>query len=397
MRRDAKAHRQGPTIALSVPEINGKEWEYVKECLDTGWVSSAGDFVDRFENAVATFVGAKHAIAVTNGTSALHTALLLAGIGPDEEVLVPSLTFIAPANAIRYVGAWPVFIDVDQETWQIDPQRIAEFVDKECQWQNGRLRNLATGRTVRAILPIHLLGHPADMTPLLQLAHKYELKVIEDAAESIGAQYRGQAVGRLGHIGCFSFNGNKIITCGGGGMIVTDNPAIADQARYLTTQARDDHTEGIHNTIGYNYRLTNIQAAMGCAQMEMLPRYVETKRNIAKVYHEAFLHIPGVLPMPEASWAFSTFWLYTILIDESRFGIDSRGLTQALRERNIETRALWQPLHLSPAFSDAQRRACPVAEHLSSQAISLPSSVGLGQDQQHVIDSVIHIANLTTP
>jgi len=297
-------------IPLSVPEIRGNEWKYTKECLDTNWVSSIGPFVDRFEQELAARVGTGYAVATVNGTAALHVALLVAGIGPDDEVLVSTLTFIASANAIRYVGAWPVFVDAEPDYWQMDPQKTTDFLEKGCRWNNGELRNRRTGRRVRAILPVHILGHPVDMDPILEVARKYGLAVIEDATESLGAKYKGRMGGHLGDAACFSFNGNKIITTGGGGMLVTDKEEWALKAKYLTTQAKDDPVEFRHDAVGYNYRLTNIQAAMGCAQFEVLDEYVNTKRRIAATYTEALRDVPGITPMREASWAFSIFRLY---------------------------------------------------------------------------------------
>ena len=376
-------------IPLSVPEIRGNEWKYVKECLDANWVSSAGPFVDRFERAVADYVGAEHAVATVNGTAALHVALLVAGVQPDDEVLVSTLSFIAPANAVRYVGARPIFIDAEPGSWQMDPGQVWAFLDKDCQWRNGALYNKATRRRVKAILPVHILGHPVDMDPIVEAARKYELVVIEDGAESIGAKYKGDAVGHLGDIACFSFNGNKIVTTGGGGMIVTDNEARAEKARYLTTQARDDPVEHIHTEIGYNYRLSSIQAAMGCAQMEQLDEYIESKRRIAATYGEALGGIPGLSPMSEASWAFSTFWMYTVLVDRAQYGMDSRALLRQLEQAGIQTRLLWQPLHQSPIYAASYAGGgCPVAERLYRDALSLPSSVGLGASQKRVIDTV---------
>jgi perosamine synthetase len=255
-------------IPLSEPSIGGNEWKYVKECLDTNWVSSAGAFVDRFEAELAAYAGAQYGIATSNGTSALHVALLAVGVLPDDEVIVSTLTFIAPANAIRYVGAWPVFMDADATYWQMDVEKLADFLNNGCKWQDGQLKNIATGRRVSAILPVHILGHPCDMDPIIALAEKYGLKVIEDATESLGAQYKEHAVGTMGHVGCFSFNGNKLLTTGGGGMVVTNDSALAERVRYLTTQAKDDPLEYVHNEVGFNYRLTNIQAAIGCAQLE---------------------------------------------------------------------------------------------------------------------------------
>ncbi len=378
-------------IPLSEPHIQDSAWEYVKECLDTNWVSSVGRFVDRFEQDVAAYTGRRYAVATVNGTAALHVALLVAGVQPDDEVLVSTLTFIAPVNAIRYCGAWPVFIDAEADTWQMDVQKAARFLEDSCQWTNGELRNKASGRRVKAILPVHILGHPVDMDPLL--AQQYHLRVIEDATEALGACYRDKPAGSLGDIACFSFNGNKIITTGGGGMIVTNNEAWARKARYLTTQAKDDPLEYIHNEIGYNYRLTNIQAALGCSQMEQLDAYVTAKRRIAQTYANAFKTLPGVMPMPEASWAHSTFWMYTVLVDEAEYGMDSRQLMRRLQDAGIQSRPLWQPAHLSPAHAGHSYR-CPVAEDLYHRALSLPCSVGLMEaEQSRVIAEVVSASN----
>ena len=376
-------------VPLIVPEIRGNEWAYVKECLDTNWVSSVGSYVERFERMVAERAGAKFAVATTNGTAALHIALLLAGVEQNDEVLVSSLTFIAPANTIRYVGAWPVFVDADPSYWQIDPQRIADFLKHDCVWQKGSLIRKGTGRRVRAILPVHILGHSADLGAIQQIAEQYALPVIEDATEGLGAQYRNRSLGGIGDVGCFSFNGNKIITTGGGGMLVTNRHDWAERARYLTTQAKDDPIEYVHGTVGYNYRLTNLLAAMGCAQMENLDAYIEAKRSIAARYQAALGCIPGITTPSEAEWATSTYWMYTIRIDKRQTGIDARALLRALHAKKIQTRPLWQPMHLSPAHSSHQHPPCPVAEALHGSALSLPCSVGLSEaDQDRVIDAI---------
>ena len=373
-------------VPLCVPKIGGNEWKYVKECLDTNWVSSAGTFVSRFEQEIATYVGARHAVATVNGTAALHVALMVAGIRPDDEVLVSSLTFVAPANAIRYVGAWPVFIDAEPEHWQMDTQRAVDFLDTECHWKNGELVHKVTDRRVKAIIPVHILGHPCDMEPILEAARKYNLVVIEDATESLGARYEREMVGHLGDIACFSFNGNKLITTGGGGMIVTDNEVWARTAKHLTTQAKDDPVEAIHSTIGYNYRLTNIQAALGTAQTEKLDEYISQKRRIAETYRAALIDVQGLTLMLEAPWADCVYWLYTILVNEAKYGMSSRALLRQMQLEKIETRPLWQPLHISSAYSDNLSYQCPVAQRLNREAISLPSSVGLEvADQQRVI------------
>ena len=376
-------------IPLSVPEIRGREWRYMKECLDTGWVSSVGEYVDRFEQMVADYLGCRYAVACVNGTAALHTALLIAGIKPREEVIVPALTFVAPANAVRYLGGYPIFVDVDPDFWQIDPQKISDFIRKECEEKNGILVNRNTKRVVRAIIPVHILGHPVNMEPLLEIARRYNLIVIEDAAESLGACYKKRKTGSLADIGCLSFNGNKIITTGGGGMIVTNNPAWAKKARYLTTQAKDDSVEYIHKDIGFNYRLTNIQAAMGVAQMETLDQFIVKKRDLASRYDRGLKGIDGLTLPKQAGWAKPNFWLYTILIDEDRYGKDSRSLMQLLGKEGIQTRPLWCPLTNLTPFSDCYAYKVEIAQKLYKTALSLPSSVGLKARQQNKVIQMI--------
>jgi perosamine synthetase len=303
------------------------------------------------------------------------------------------LTFIAPANAVRYVGAWPVFIDAEPRYWQMDVQKVADFLAHDCRYAHGALRNRHTGRRVSAILPVHVLGHPVDMDPLLAIAARYELQVIEDATEALGARYRGHAVGRpLGpgsHAACLSFNGNKLITTGGGGMIITDDEAFARRARYLTTQAKDDPVEYVHHEIGYNYRLTNLQAALGVAQLERLNGHVEAKRRIARGYAAALDGVPGLDKMREASWARSAFWMYTVLVHPRMAGVTSRRLLRLLADDGIQTRPLWQPLHLSAAHRGAYAVDCTIAERLHRQALSLPCSCGLSGEAQAAVVSAL--------
>lgn len=380
-------------IPLSVPEIHGNEWKYVRECLDSNWVSSAGPFVDRFERMVAAYVGTQHAVATVNGTAALHTALLVAGVEPNDEVLVPALTFIAPANAVRYAGAWPVFMDAEPQYWQMDPQKVTDFLERECLWKNSELRNKTTGRRVKAILPVHILGHPCDMDLIVDLARKFKLVVIEDATESLGAKYKERMVGHLGDIACFSFNGNKVITTGGGGMIVTDNEAWADRARYLTTQAKDDPVEYVHNEIGYNYRLTNIQAAMGCAQMEQLDSYVAAKRRIAAEYRKAFEGLAGITTYEEAPFAYSSYWMSAVSVDSTEFGCDSRALMRQLEAQKIQTRPLWHTLNSLLPYRTCQSYHVEIADQLYRDELNLPSSVGLTSDRQaRVIEAIRRMA-----
>jgi perosamine synthetase len=364
-------------IPLSVPELRGNEWNYVKDCIDTGWVSSVGAYVERFEHGVAARAGTRHAVATVNGTCALHTALLVAGIKPGDEVITSTLTFIAPANAIRYAGAWPVFMDAEPGYWQLDVGKLSDFLERGCQWRDDKLVNRATDRPVRAILPVHILGHPVDMDPILELARRFELTVIEDASECIGAAYKGRRVGSMGDLACFSFNGNKIITTGGGGMITTNDPKLADKARYLTTQAKDDPVEYIHGEIGYNYRLTNVLAALGCAQLEKLDEYIARKREMAAAYSRALGSIPGLVPMKTAPWAESISWLFSVEVDAKAYGLDSREILQRLAKQRIQTRPLWQPMHRSPAHAGGRHADCPVADNLYARVLSLPCSVGL--------------------
>ena len=382
------------SIALCEPEIRGNEWKYIKECLDTGWVSAVGSYVDCMEKTMASRIETKCAVAAVNGTAALQIALLVAGIKPNDEVLISTLTFIAPANAVRYVGAWPIFIDAEPDYWQMDTGKLKDFLEKECTRQNGALVNKTTRRVIKAILPVHILGHPVDMDPILDLANRFGLIVIEDASEGLGAKYKNKPLGSLGEIACFSFNGNKIITTGGGGMITTNNQVWAKKAKYLTTQAKDDTLEFVHGEIGYNFRLTNIAAAMGVAQLELLDEFVAAKRRIAATYSEAFRDLSGIQPMQEAEWAFSTFWLYTILVDEQEYGISSRQLIQKLAEEKIQSRPLWQPMHRSPAMRGCQAYNCNVADKLNHLAISLPCSVGLSEEQQQKVINVIMSAAL---
>ncbi|MCD6287754.1 MAG: DegT/DnrJ/EryC1/StrS family aminotransferase, partial [Candidatus Hydrogenedentes bacterium] len=316
-----------------------------------------------------------------------------AGVRPDDEVLVSSLSFIAPANAVKYIGAWPVFIDAEPEFWQMDPNLVERFLVEECETRDGHMCNRRTGRRVTAILPAHILGHPVDMDPILDLARQYGLAVIEDAAESFGAKYKKRKVGAIADVACLSFNGNKLITTGGGGMIVTNNEEWADRARYLTTQARDDETEYVHREIGFNYRLTNIQAAIGCAQMERIGKHISAKRRIARTYAQELDEINGISLMREATWASAVFWLYTLRIDPDLFGMDSRALRRYLSAKGIRSRPLWQPLHISPAFHGTQHVGGKIAETLWQEGLSIPCSVTITKKERDAVVSAIKSAS----
>lgn len=387
------APRSTDAIPLSIPNVSGNEWKYVKECLDSGWVSSVGAYVDRFERDFAAAVTAPYAVACVSGTAALHIALLVAGVQPDDEVVVPALTFIAPANAVRYVGGWPAFVDVDPDYWQIDCAQLEAFLREDCSTSSGLLRNRHTGRRVAAVLAVDILGHPCDMDRVHELASEFGLVLVEDATESLGARYRGRPVGSSPWVTAFSFNGNKILTTGGGGMLVTSDASVASRARYLTTQAKDDAVEFVHEHIGYNYRLTNVQAAIGCAQIERLDEFVAAKRRIASRYDTGLSGSPGLAPMRQAPWAESACWMYTVRVDPAGADVTSRGLLRKLREAHIETRPLWQPLHRSPAHRASFARACPVAEAVNREALCLPCSTGLTSDQQdQVIEAILRPA-----
>jgi perosamine synthetase len=376
-------------IPLSVPCLEGNEWAYVKECLDTNWLSTAGPAVERFEAMVARYVGTEHAISTVNGTAALHVALQVAGVEPGDEVIVSDLTFIAPANAIRYLGAFPVFVDAEPGYWQMDPDKLASFLRKDCAARGGALFNRNTGRRVRALLPVHILGGLCDMDAILSLAQEFGLPVVEDATECLGAGWGERSGGTLGILGCFSFNGNKIITTGGGGMVVTADGALAGRLRYLTTQAKDDPLEFVHGAVGYNFRLPNILAALGCAQMETLDEFVRRKRAIAARYATDFAGVEALTLPSERPGTFSTFWLYTILVDAQKSRVDSRGLLKTLESHGIQSRPLWQPMHLSPAHRGSFATDCSVSERLNREALSLPCSSGLGEeDRARVVSAV---------
>lgn len=380
-------------LPLSEPCLQGNEWKYVQECLDSGWISSVGAFVTKFEQSIADYVGADHAVATVNGTSALHAALLVAGVEPGDEVLVSTLTFIASVNAICYVGAHPVLIDAEPSFWQMDPCLIHEFFKSQCVWKNGELRNRSTGRRIRAIMPVHVLGHPVDLDSIVAEAQKYDLRIVEDAAESLGASYKGRRVGATADLVCFSFNGNKTITCGGGGMIVTNSKSDAARARYLTTQAKDDAVEYIHNEVGYNYRMTNVLAAIGLAQLERLDFYVDRRRSIAD-YYRTCLNLPGLQWYKDSADARSTSWLSTAVLSPGEMGVSAVSLRDHLTAAGIQTRRLWQPMHLSPAHASCQSVLNGTADWLFENALSFPSSPSLTNDDlerigRHVRNTVL--------
>jgi perosamine synthetase len=357
-------------IPISEPTLGEREIELVSDAVRSGWVSSIGEYVTAFEKELAECCGVAHAVATSNGTTALHLSLAVAGIGPDDEVIVPSLTFVATAAAVRYVGASPVLADSDPAHWCVDPEDVA---------------NRITPRT-RAIVAVDLYGHPADMDALAEIASEHDVVLVEDAAESLGADYRGRPAGGLGLLGVLSFYGNKLITTGEGGAVLTDDPVLADRARLLRDHAMDPKRRYWHGEIGFNYRITNMQAALGVAQLERLDEFLERKRAIAAVYRAGLQDLPGVTLQEEADWARSSWWMTTLRIDAA-CGVDRDELAARLRADGVDSRPAFVPLHLLPHLR--QDGTLPVAEAIGGEGLSLPSSTSLTDSElEHVIGSV---------
>jgi perosamine synthetase len=371
-------------IPLAIPNVGERERSLLTDCIDEGWISSVGPYVTRFEEALRDSCGAQAAVAVTSGTAAIHLALRMAGLQPDEEVVVPSLTFIAPANAVRQHLAWPVFVDVDPDTWQIDPAAVRRFLTTQCERREGRLVNISTGRPVVGIVPVHLLGHPVPLDELAAIAVEFDLFLVEDAAEAMGTWFGdGTPVGGRGRFVCFSFNGNKIVSTGGGGAILTDDPQIAERARFLSTQAKSEPDEYIHSEIGYNYRLTSLQAAVGIAQMERLEDFVARKVEIAATYRSAFERAGAPFEyMRPTAGVRCTWWLSTVVLPD---GSNLRSIMHGMREKGVMVRPLWQPLHRSPAMAGSFAADCSTADRLYARALSLPSSTGLTDEEVQTV------------
>ena len=373
-------------IPLSVPVISGNEWKYIKECLDTEWVSSVGSYVSRFEEMVARYVGVKYAVATVNGTSALHISLIACNVKPEDEVIVPALTFVAPVNVVRYCGAHPVFMDCDLNSLCIDVKKVSGFITSECeQRKDGFTYNKKTERRVKAIVPVHVFGHPVDMDHLVKVCDSYNIDIIEDATESFGSEYNGEQTGSFGRVGCFSFNGNKIITTGGGGMIVSSEEIVAERARHLTKQARIDSFEYDHDEIGFNYRLPNINAAMGVAQMEKLSEFVDIKRRNALLYRKLLSEVGEVEVVCEASFVKSNFWFYTIRVPNE----DKKPLMEYLLSKNIEVRPIWKLMHTLPMYKDCQAYSIEESTKVYESCFNLPCSVNLKEEEiLFVVESI---------
>jgi aminotransferase in exopolysaccharide biosynthesis len=371
-------------IPLSEPVFAGREWEYVKDCLNTGWVSSAGSYVTEFEEALADYVGTEYAVACVNGTAAIHVALRAAGVEEGDEVIVPTLTFIAPVNAVNYLGAHPVFIGCD-DYYNLDVKRVIKFLEEDTYTEEGKTFNLDSGRRIRAILPVHVFGNPVDLGSLREVCLDKNIKIIEDATESLGSYYsegdlEDSHTGSVGELGCFSFNGNKIITSGGGGMVVTDDKKMAEKVRYLTTQAKDDPELYIHNEVGYNYRLTNLQAALGLAQLEQLPGFIEKKRSNHEKLKKEINRISGLQMGKEPSYGCSNYWLYSLEIDKEQYGLNRNELIEHLRARKIESRPLWYLNHLQKPYENCQNIVGEKTVQLYENSLNIPSGVDLTQE-----------------
>jgi perosamine synthetase len=360
--------------ALHEPTFSGNEWDYLKECLDSTFVSSVGKFVDRFEHDLAQYTGAKYVVATVNGTAALHIALKLAGVMQDDEVLVPALTFVATANAVAYCNATPHFVDSEESTLGIDVAKLRSYLLDHTKIIAGQCVNTVSGRIIRAVVPMHTFGHPVDMDGLMDLASEFKLVVVEDAAESLGSTYKGKHTGTLGILGVLSFNGNKTITTGGGGAILTNDPELARRAKHLTTTAKLTHAwEYRHDEVGYNYRMPNINAAIGCAQLEQLPQLLESKRDLFSRYQGAFNKVDGVQLMSEPSGCLSNYWLQTIVLtaDNAKY---RDVVLDATNNAGLMTRPTWVLMKELTQFSAMPSMNLDVARELSQRIINIPSN-----------------------
>lgn len=378
-------------IPLSEPYISGNEWNYVKDCLDTGWVSYLGEYVSRFEKAVSGFVGSQYGIAVMSGTAALHLSLIVRNILPEEEVLVPTLTFIAPVNVVKYCNAYPVFIDADPKTLCIDVDKCIHFIEKQCTHKrDGYLYNKKTKRRIRAIIPVHIFGHPAEMDGLVELSQRYQIDIIEDATESLGSLYKGQMTGSIGVLGCFSFNGNKLITSGGGGLIVTNSEDLAKRLKHLSTQAKINSFEYDHDVIGYNYRLTNLQAAVGLAQMEKVREYIDIKKMNIKLYTDLLQNREEVEIFGEQDWAESNCWFYTLKVAKKY----KKPLMNYLLSKGIQVRPVWRLIHTLPMYRDCETVAIEYAIEAYETCFNIPCSVSLSkEDVAYIAEKITEFYN----
>jgi pyridoxal phosphate-dependent aminotransferase EpsN len=370
--------QQNKRVYLSSPHMGGREQEYVAEAFATNWIAPVGPHVQAFEQEFCRLTGAKHAAAVSSGTAALHLALQLVGVGADDEVLVSTLTFSASANPVRYVGGVPTFIDSEQASWNMDPALLEETLD----------RRARTGKLPRAVIVVHLYGQSANLDPILAACARHGVPLIEDAAEALGTTYKGRAPGTLGKVGIFSFNGNKIITTSGGGMLVSEDKSLVDHAVKLATQARDPAPHYEHSEVGYNYRLSNVLAGIGRGQLQVLEDRVQARRRNFDYYARHLGSLPGIRFMPEAPWGRHTRWLTTLTIDPGQFGADRESVRVALERENIEARPVWKPMHLQPVFKGCGCVGGAVAEKLFEKGLCLPSGSNL---TEHDLERVVSI------
>lgn len=368
----------GP-VGLHEPRFEGNEWSYLKDCVDSTFVSSVGRFVDRFELELAAYTGAKHAIAVGNGTLALHAALHLAGVRRDDEVLTPALTFIATANAVSHCGAIPHFVDCEESTLGMNPTALREYLRVATEQRGGLCVNRATGRVIRALVPMHTFGHPADVEGLLSIASDFGMVLVEDAAESLGSTIGGRHTGTFGLMGTLSFNGNKTITTGGGGAILTNDTAIAKRAKHITTTAKVPHRwEYRHDEIGYNYRMPNLNAALGCAQLEKLPDFIREKRVLYRRYQAAFAGVAGTRILGEPEGCRSNYWLQTLVLDRNSRS-DRDAVLTATNDAGLMTRPAWTLMHRLDPYAACPRMPLDVAESLEYRIVNIPSSSQLAR------------------
>ena len=365
----------GGFVPLSVPLFAGNEKKYLEECIDSTFVSSVGPFVDRFEKEIAAYTGASRAVVCVNGTNALHMSLMLSGVKRDDEVLTQALTFIATCNAISYIGAHPVFLDVDRETLGLSPDALRNWLEAHAELRADGCYNRRSGRRVKACVPMHTFGHPVRIKEILDICEKWQIEVVEDAAESIGSLYHGQHTGTFGKIGALSFNGNKTITTGGGGMLLFRDPAVGEHAKHLTTQAKMPHRwEFRHDEIGYNYRMPNINAALGCAQLENLDRFIESKRRIAAAYADFFKDVPGIQFFTEPEGCRSNYWLNAIIL-ENREARDA--FLEFSNDNGVMTRPVWELMSRLPMFEKCETDGLANTVWLADRIVNIPSSAKL--------------------
>jgi perosamine synthetase len=367
--------RGNDAVPLHAPNFSGHEWDYVKDCIDTGWVSTAGSYVPEFEARIAAACGVRHAVAVVNGTAALHMALMVCGVKRGDEVIVPALTFAATANAVVHAGATPHFADSERTSLGIDAARLDRHLGETCDPGPEGPVNRLTGKRIAAIIPMHVFGHPVDLDALADVAGRHRIAVVEDAAEALGSTYRGRPAGSLGRIAALSFNGNKIITTGGGGAITTDDEDLARRARHLATTAKLPHRWAFeHDEVGYNYRMPNLNAALGCAQIEKLSGFVDAKRRLATSYFEAFDGLAGVTVLREPGYARSNYWLNALVLDDPA----QRDLVlAATNDAGLMTRPVWTLMHRLGMYRDCPRMDLSVCEDLEGRLVNIPSSAEL--------------------